>query len=261
MYKNPLLFLYVTVVRKQKKHFQNMTFIDIEYDYRLDSKCGDPDNDSPKLYKIQSLLWNKEISKNITLNLSIFNKNSGRLLLKNNLTDNLSSDRMCPHYVGKYNGKLDGWLSEFEKEKFQHKVRTIGGHIVFPAHRKDGFTINQARGVNRKISDRFDLTLECFRRFYINEQSPLTSTLKRYSEFFKLFRDFKGYTDFFMLQDFIENETKVKFLLPFDDFNRSALPENKEEYVNYMNATIKLIDKRNERIKNRLNKACVQHSV
>jgi hypothetical protein len=36
-----------------------MNNIDIEYDYRLDSKCGDPDTDSLKLYEIHSLLWNK----------------------------------------------------------------------------------------------------------------------------------------------------------------------------------------------------------
>lgn len=232
-----------------------MDVIDIEYDFRLDSKCGDPDTDSPKLYEVQSILWNQEISENMALNLSIFNKNSGRLLLKSNLTDNLSSDRMCPHYVGKYNGELDKWLSDSEKKMFQQKVRTIGGHIIFPAHRKDGFTINQARGVNRKISDRFDLTLECFRRFYLNEESPLTSTLQRYSDFLKLFKNFKGYTDFFMLQDFVESSDQVKFLLPFDNFNRSALPQNKEEYVNYMNSTIELIDKRNERILTRMNKA------
>ena len=64
---------------------------------------------------------------------------------------------MCPHYVGKYKGKFDGWLSEEKSEELKFKGRTIGGHIVFPAHRKNGFTINQARGVNRKICDRFDL--------------------------------------------------------------------------------------------------------
>ena len=156
---------------------------------------------------------------------------------------------------------MDGWLSESQKEKFQQKVRTIGGHIVFPAHRKDGFTINQARGVNRKISDRFDLTLECFRRYYENEESPLTSTLKRYSDFFKLFKDFKDYIDFFMLQDFIGNNGEIKFSLPFDNFKRSALPENKNDYVSYMESTIELIDKRNERIINRVKKACVEHRI
>jgi len=58
-----------------------------------------------------------------------------------------------------------------------------------------------------------------------------------------------------MLQDLIKNNGEVKFLLPFDCFNRSALPENKVEYVNYMNSTIELIDKRNERILNRIHQA------
>ncbi len=230
-----------------------MNKIDIEYDFRLDSNCGDPDTDSLKLYKLHSFLWHQELSSNETLELSILSKSYGRLILKTNLTDNLSSDRMCPHFVGKYNGKLDAWLRDSDKEIFQHKVRTIGGHIVFPAHRKNGFTLNQARGINRKISDRFDLTLECVRRFYKNEESPLTSTINRYSDFFKIFKNFKGYIDFFMLQDFIENTEKIRFFLPFDNFNRSALPENKVEYEQYMNNTIKVIDKRNKRILKRMN--------
>jgi len=231
-----------------------MNKIDIEYDYRLDSKCGDPDTDSPKLYDLHSVLWNKKLPNNETLNLNVLSKNYGRLILKTNLTENLSSDRMCPHFVGKYNGKLDSWLSNSDKDKFQQKVRTIGGHIVFPAHKKNGFTINQARGINRKISDRFDLTLECVRRFYKNEESPLTGVLNRYSDFFKIFKNFKGYIDFFILQDFIDNNGNIMFSLPFDDFNRSALPENKDEYEIYMYNTLELIDKRNKRILNRIKK-------
>ena len=69
-------------------------------------------------------------------------------------------------------------IKEKEREELKHKVRTIGGHIVFPAHKKNGFTINQARGVSRIICDRFDLTLECIRRFYLEEESPLSKTLK-----------------------------------------------------------------------------------
>lgn len=234
-----------------------MNQIDIEYDFTLDSKCGDADTDSPKLYDLHSFLWKQELSNNVVLNLNVINKSYGRLLLQNNLTDNLSSDRMCPHFVGKYNGKFDDWLSDSDKIIFKKKVRTIGGHIVFPAHRRNGFTINQARGVNRKISDRFDLTLECIRKFYRNEENPLSSALNRYSDFFKIFEDFKGYIDFFMLQDFMEYNENIKFSLPFDDFNRSALPENKEEYENYMNNTIELIDKRNNRILNRIKKTSI----
>ncbi|GAA5220576.1 DUF6994 family protein [Membranihabitans marinus] len=152
-----------------------MSEIDIEYDYRLDSKCGDPDVDSLKLYNLHSILWNQTLPNTETLQLKIPRKSYGRLILETNLTDNLSSDRMCPHFVGKYNGRLDGWLNDGDKIRLQQKVRTIGGHIVFPAHRRNGFTINQARGINQKISDRFDLTLECIRRFYRNEANPLDS--------------------------------------------------------------------------------------
>ena len=34
--------------------------IDIDFDFRKDSKCGDPDTDSPKLYETHKLLWSKE---------------------------------------------------------------------------------------------------------------------------------------------------------------------------------------------------------
>jgi hypothetical protein len=155
---------------------------------------------------------------------------------------------MCPHFDGKYNGKFDGWLSDLEREELKHKVRTIGGHIIFPAHQKNGFTINQARGVSRKICDRFDLSLECIRRFYKDEQNPLYDTLVRYKEFFDLFVDFGGYVDFFMLQDFIDKNGQIKFSLPFDNFNCSPLPRTVDEYKQYKTHTIDLMNSRNERI-------------
>ena len=77
--------------------------------------------------------------------------------------------------------------------------------IIFPKNAVDGgHTINQSRGVNTFIDDRFDLTLECIRRFYLNQASPLYSTLMRYKSFFDLFEDFNGYIDFFFLQDLVD---------------------------------------------------------
>lgn len=221
--------------------------IDINFDFRKDSICGDPDTDSRMLYDAQKLLWNKTLPNGELFDLNVIG-NSSRLLLKSDLIGNLSSDRICPHFYGKYNGKFNDWMSEKEGEEFKYVVRTIGGHIVFPAHRKDGFTINQARGVNRKISDRFDLTLECVRRFYENEQSPLYSTLMRYSNFLNLFANFRGFVDFFLLQDFLDKNGKVIFCIPFDNFKRDPLPESQFEYENYKNKTIELIKKRNLRI-------------
>jgi hypothetical protein len=225
-----------------------MTTIDVDFDFRQDSKCDDPDTDSQRLYEAHKLLWSKELPIGKLFTLKIKGDSYGRFLLGNNLCMNLSSDRMCPHFDGKYSNRFDDWLSRIEKEELKHKVRTIGGHIVFPAHKKNGFTINQARGVSRVICDRFDLTLECIRRFYREEESPLSKTLINYKDFFDLFMDFKDYVDFFHLQDFIITQEQVDFSLPFDNFNRSPLPQTIDEYRQYKEHTIDLIKKRNKRI-------------
>jgi len=117
-----------------------------------------------------------------------------------------------------------------------------------PAHNMNGFTINQARGVSRLISDRFDLTLECIRRFYRGIESPLSKTLTNYKDFFDLFLYFKGYVDFFHLQDFIDQHEQIEFSLPFDNFNRSPLPQTIDEYKQYKEHTLYLMIKRNKRI-------------
>ena len=99
-----------------------------------------------------------------------------------------------------------------------------------------------------KIGDRFELTLECIRRFNINKESPLSHTLTKYKDFFDLFIDFSGYVDFFMLQDFIYDNEKINFSLQFDNFDRPALPQTVDEYKQYKNHTIDLMNSRNKRI-------------
>ncbi|HQQ32724.1 MAG TPA: hypothetical protein PLR90_02305 [Methylophilus sp.] len=111
-------------------------------------------------------------------------------------------------------------------------------------------TINGARGLNPQIKDRFDLTLECIRRHYRNESSPLGDTLQRYAEFFGLFTSFRGYVEFFLLQDLVNSDfSKVNFFLPFDDFKTSPLPSNKEMYLEYRNRNIEFIEARNRQIR------------
>ncbi len=71
-----------------------MNEIDINFDFRKDSICGDPDADSQKLYESHKLLWNKNLpcERTLTLELLTIGGKYGRILLKNNLSDNLSSD-------------------------------------------------------------------------------------------------------------------------------------------------------------------------
>lgn len=96
-------------------------------------------------------------------------------------------------------------------------------------------TINGARGMNRKIGDRFDLTLECIRRHYHGVESPLSDVLQRYSSFFALFEDFKGYVDFFLLEDLIcDDYNAVNFYLPFCDFIGDPLPKDVDSYISYL---------------------------
>jgi hypothetical protein len=77
-----------------------------------------------------------------------------------------------------------------EREMFQRIGYTIGDMIVFPGNKVDNkMTINGARGCHPRIKDRFDLTLECIRRHYSGERSPLSDTLARHADFFELFRD------------------------------------------------------------------------
>lgn len=141
---------------------------------------------------------------------------------------------------------------EEENEAFRTIGYTIGAMMVFPGNRIDGkATINGARGFTRKIADRFDLTLECIRRHYLQQPSPLDETLLRYSDFFQLFGGFEGYVDFFLLQDLVDGDGHaVKFFMPFDDFNTPSVPETVEDYVEYRRLSIAFVKARNQRIGN-----------
>ena len=120
---------------------------------------------------------------------------------------------------------------------------------MFPKNKVDGCqTINQARGINRLIDDRFDLTLECIRRHYLSKQSPLTQTLENYKEFFSLFVTFKEYVDFFLLNDLVDGSGEIKFYLPFDGFQNKPNFNSINDYRLYADRVHQFIDARNARI-------------
>ena len=172
----------------------------------------------------------------------------------------LSSDSAIPTFT-KWKSMLHitSMLAEGEAEAFARASYTMGGMIIFPANRVDGKnTINGARGFHPLIKDRIDLTLECIRRFYNNEESPLTDVLSRYAYFFDLFRDFQGYVEFFLLQDLVtENFSEIKFLMPFADFKTPAVPKTIDDYLLYKNLTVKFIYDRNLRISENATRAIV----
>ncbi|MBO5646105.1 MAG: hypothetical protein J6S59_03195, partial [Clostridia bacterium] len=132
-------------------------------------------------------------------------------------------------------------------ENFLRKTYTIGGAIIFPKRRYG--SINRNRGCNAQIRDRWDLTLECIRRYYLNEPSPLYDTFMNEKNFFDLFVDFKGYVDFFFLQDCVSQDYQsVKCWLGNGEFGNHPLPETVDDYFCWMENNLEFVRKRNRRI-------------
>jgi len=153
---------------------------------------------------------------------------------------------MHTYLTWKRYGHIINQIPKDELEYFYHIASTIGGITIFP--KGDGRTINQEKGCNHKIKDRIDFTMECIRRYYSGEGSPLSETFERYSSFFGLFEDFKGYVDFFLMQDIVDGDYNVRFLCSFDDFNSEPLPNGVEEYMRYKENSISFVRNRNIRI-------------
>ena len=229
-----------------------MTDIDINFDVYSDTPKGkDPDSHSPTLRRYHQILWNKPLPNGVEFNLD---DSMPRLLLhRSELGEFLLSSDSIGHTYSKVKSMshiVDQIPSE-EIKAFFTVCSTVGAYIIFPAKKIDNkMTINGSRGLNRSIKDRFDLTLECIRRFYINKESPLTETFQRYASFFNLFHDFGGYVDFFLLQDLVDDGYSVKFFLPFESFNQPPLPKNVEQYRSYKKHLIEFVSARNQRILN-----------
>lgn len=227
--------------------------IDIAFDFRSDSTHPDPDKGSPTLRHYHELLWSKTLSNGALLKLN--DATPGAYLHhKSDLGEfSLSSDSLIPTFsYWKRLAPIIEQISTKEQENFSRISYTIGGMIVFPSNQIGGKqTINAARGRHPRIADRFDLTLESIRRYYLGDRTgfPIADTLLRYSKFFDLFGDFRGYVDFFLLQDLATDDyCTVRFFLPFAEFQSQAVPGTLSEYQKYRQSTIAFVESRNQRI-------------
>ena len=225
---------------------------DADYDHRLDSKGKDPDSHSPTLKLQHQLLWSKPLPNGSLFDLQP--EPSKYLIYSSGSEDfHLSSDSISNSLRNQKRMRpLISQIPTSELDEFQSAGSVIGARILFPANRIDNrFTINQARGTHPRINDRFDLTLECIRMHYLGIANPLESVLNRYRDFFSLFGNFKGYVDFFLLQDLVSADcTKVLYFIPHDPtFKSSPRPDSVDSYMQYKANTIRFIKARNSRIK------------
>ncbi len=236
--------------------------IDVNFNVYTDANGGDPDSTSPTLRSYHKMLWSKKLPNGEHFDLT--DKKSGTYLYhKSELGEYLlGSDAITHSYR---NHKRKTWLTLQIKADVQvlfDTGSTIGAYTLFPNNRVDKqHTINQARGVNSLIDDRFDLTLECIRLFYVGQQSPLYDTFTRYKNFFDLFDNFKGYIDFFLLNDLVDENKNIKFYLPFDNFKTRPTFADIEEYLTYKKGVMDFIKARNKRIYNYANKQTTEQNA
>ena len=216
---------------------------------RSDAETRDPDSASPTLKSYHRKLWSRVLPSGASFSLE---EEPGRYLLHRSVLGEfpVSSDTIINSLrARKASSELIFQIATEDLDAFQRLGATIGGRIIFPSNRVEKKpTINVARGFSSRIGDRFDLTLECIRRHYLEEPSPLQATLERYKSFFDLFESFEGYVHFFLLNDLIK-DSKIKFFLPFKgDFGTKPLPQTKTEYLDYMKNSMKFVEARNQRI-------------
>ena len=230
-------------------------FWDNYWDDEMGYSTVDPDIYSKTLKEYHRVLWSKKLPNGKFLNL----KNGGRAdyLIWENFrfsSDSITTSFRYKRYRYMIKKVID-FLPNYKQfiENYVRKDYTIGGSIIFP---KMKGSINQKRGYNHFIRDRFDLTLECIRKYYKNEKSPLYEVLFKNKNFFDLFVDFKGYVDFFYLNDLVDKDySSIKFWLGDGDLRKiNPLPKSVEEYLLWLDNQLIFVKKRNERIKNAINK-------
>ncbi|WP_324642401.1 DUF6994 family protein [Pseudarthrobacter sp. LT1] len=222
--------------------------VDTSFDYFSDTPPGkDPDRYSPTLRRHHQLLWNKELPTGGCFTLVpepgahlVHRSGSGVFFL--------SSDAITTRMKHKA-ARLRCDISSEDLPAY--RGYTAGSILVFPGNSIGGkMTVNRARGCHPRIADRFDLTLECIRRHYLDEfPNPLGDVLHRYADFFALFGDFTGYVNFFLLQDLVEEDGKtIRYFHPFDDFRTTAVPKTCAEYLAYLRRSEEFITARSRTI-------------
>jgi hypothetical protein len=228
-----------------------MPDIDVRFDFRTDTPPGqDPDLRSPTLRQYHQRLWSRRLPNGANFGLST-DVPGAYLHHRSHVGEFvLSSDAVIPTFVRSTRiPHIVSRIPRADRDAFLATTYTMGGMLVFPANKVAGkMTINGARGCHPRVKDRFDLTLECVRRFYAGADSPLADVLARYGAFFQLFGDFRGYLDFFLLQDLVTDDGAVRFFLPFEGFVPWPLPQSVEAYRSYLDAAVDFVQRRNQRI-------------
>ncbi|RYB93712.1 hypothetical protein EUA93_04675 [Nocardioides oleivorans] len=230
-----------------------MASIDVDFCFYDDPDFrSDADSDSAILQHWHALLWSKDLPDGRMIE---WTEELETTCLTHDSplgTFRVSSDTIASLHE-RYVPLLWAGLGPKDQETYMRAFYTIGGFNIFPRHPQ---SLNQQRGWERAISDRFDLTLECIRRHYLDlVPNPLAAVLTADREFFRLFgvgqEGFEAYVEFFHFQDLVVGNN-IKW---FDEsaetewsFSSAALPGNDHAYRRHLDNVLAFVTARNQRI-------------
>ena len=225
--------------------------LDTTYDFwQSCPRGGDPDSRCHALRKYHQVLWGRPLPDGRMISLVDIYPDGYLELQVDGLSLKLTSDSVIPTYKLWKRAKdkrIREGIDPQRLDAFETLSGTIGGITLFPGYTVNGAgTINMQRGRSSAIGDRMDLTLECIRLHYLGEDSPLAKTLALYPEFFDLFGGFEGYVEHFLFLDLIK-DGRVQTFLPLD-FSRPGMPQDSNEYKQFMENTTAFVQSRNARI-------------
>lgn len=236
---------------------------DPRFDFRTDSNGGDPDLKSPTLRAYHKLLWEKPLPNGVDLSLVDPPDWSEYLVHESHLGRfSFASDTCVPSWSTWTRARIADIVRQVPREvldEYDTLTYQMGAMLLFPRSRPGearGQSMNQERGRSGYIIDRLDLTVECIRLYYQEKAepgsvplNPLSDAINRWSDFFDLFGDFSGYTDFFLLQDLLTADgSAVELFLPNDGFPWWPFPADVDEYASYRQKALEFVEARNRRM-------------
>ena len=224
--------------------------------------CPDPDAQSPTMQDYHRKLWSKQLPNGQTMELKAgrgsyylywdrFRFGADSIVnmyfhhRSSNLTDEIKKAVITKNKATDFQSFYKNYL---------HTSYTIGGNIIFP---KNG--VNSINNLRYQIlKDRFDLFLECIRQCYQKQKNPFSPVFETNKDFFDLFKDFRGYVDFFLLQDIVSTDyQKIKFFNTQQDLENISYPKTQNEYLDLYTHQTEFVKNRNLRIK----EECQQRNI
>ena len=226
----------------------------------------DPDGVNVQLRASHRLLWSKALPGGQVLELSALKWSDYLIVVSLPGGWTVGSDNFAVTHANAL-PTLSRGLDRFA-DAHLCELCAIGGYIVFPNQRAQQlptsaneaarrWSVNQARGMERRISDRFDLTLEAIRLFYQGivqrSQNPIGDVLEAYRWWFDLFGKgadgFLEFADFFFLTPMLDGEGRVRAFGPLGLAFDRALPKGDEAaYRAYIADQLAFVRRRNELI-------------